>query len=150
EVELAVREGEAASVRGHAAHAREGGGEALERRVRDRRHALGPRVERLEEVVRRAVAVLLAEAGVGGADVDDRRLGARPQLVYEEAELALAAPERDVRGELPHDHRSQAYSRAVLQDVVRPAGQYSLALSARLSSDATRTFRDGVFATAAG
>src|SRR5690348_8689177 len=38
----------------------------------------------------------------------------------------------------------------MLQDVVRPAGPYSLALSARLSSDATRTFRDGVFTTAAG
>jgi DNA-3-methyladenine glycosylase II len=38
----------------------------------------------------------------------------------------------------------------VLEDVVRPAGQYSLALSARLSSDATRTFRDGVLTTAAG
>jgi DNA-3-methyladenine glycosylase II len=33
---------------------------------------------------------------------------------------------------------------------VRPAGPYSLALSARLSSDATRTFRDGMLTTAAG
>jgi DNA-3-methyladenine glycosylase II len=30
---------------------------------------------------------------------------------------------------------------------VRPRGPYSLALSARLASDATRTFRDGVFTT---
>ena len=28
---------------------------------------------------------------------------------------------------------------------VKPRGPYSLAVSARLSSDATRTFRDGVF-----
>ncbi|MGH3000035.1 MAG: hypothetical protein ACRDNM_12120, partial [Gaiellaceae bacterium] len=31
---------------------------------------------------------------------------------------------------------------------VTPRGPYSLALSARLSSDATRTFRDGVFTQA--
>ena len=31
---------------------------------------------------------------------------------------------------------------------VRPRGPYSLALSARISSDATRTFRDGLFTQA--
>jgi 3-methyladenine DNA glycosylase/8-oxoguanine DNA glycosylase len=34
----------------------------------------------------------------------------------------------------------------VRDTIVRPAGPYSLALSARLAGDATRTFRDGVFA----
>src|SRR5438067_1253916 len=32
----------------------------------------------------------------------------------------------------------------MLEAFVRPSGPYSLALSARLASDATRTFRDGV------
>src|SRR5439155_14859380 len=54
---------------------------------------LGPRVERLEEVVGRAAA----ERRIGDPDVDDRRLRPRTVELEKETQLPLAAPQREAR-----------------------------------------------------
>src|SRR6187431_938839 len=66
----------------------------------ERRDPLGPGVELLEEVHRRA-AVALAEAELVRADVEHRRVRRRSQLLEEEAKLALARAQRD-RVDEPH------------------------------------------------
>ena len=91
EVELAVGERQLAPVGADRRDGREGGGEAIELGVADGGDPLGPRVERLEEVVARAAA----ERRVGDADVDDGRLRAGLEEVEEEAQLPLPAPQRD-------------------------------------------------------
>ena len=100
---FAVREGEVAAVRHHPPYAREGLAEALEPGDPDGRDPLRPRVHRLEEVVG---PVRAAEAGVGDADVDHARLGARREQLVEEPQLPLATPERHARGDLSQHGRS--------------------------------------------
>ena len=103
EVELAVRERKLAPVGAHRGHGREGGGEAVELGVADAGDALGPRVERLEEVVARAVP----ERRVGHADVDHGRLGAGLEEIEEEAQLPFPAPQRDASRSAMH-HRKES------------------------------------------
>src|SRR5439155_22479497 len=104
DVERPVGEGQVAPVGPHRGDRREGGREAVERRLPDCGHALGPGVKRLEEVVRRTAA----ERGVGDADVDHGRLGPRAKELEEEPRLAFAAPQRDARRD-PRQHRLTVY-----------------------------------------
>ena len=91
EVERAVGERQLAPVGAHGRHPRERGGEAVELGVADGGDALGPRVERLEEVVGRAVA----ERRIGDADVDAPSSRAPAEEVEEQAQLPLPAPQGD-------------------------------------------------------
>jgi hypothetical protein len=100
DVELAVGERERACVSLHVADARIAGTEALTVLEPEGGDALGPRVVLLEEV-ERAASLLLAEAELVCADVEDRRLGRRLELVEEQLQLAPPRPERD-RVDEPH------------------------------------------------
>ena len=86
------------------------GGNAAANRVEpgvaDRGDPLGPRVERLEEVVGRAGA----ERRVGDPDVDHRRLRPRAEQLEEQLQLPLTAAQRDPRGD-PAQHRRSASPR---------------------------------------
>ena len=79
--------GQRPAVRADGTHERERGGETIELGVADAGDPLGPRVERLEEVVARAAA----ERRVRHADVDDGRPRARLHALDEEIELPHAA-----------------------------------------------------------
>ena len=77
---------------------RECGLEPIELGVADGGDPLGPRVERLEEVVARAGP----EGCVRDADVDHGCLGTRREGFEEQAQLPLTAPHRHPGGDVPH------------------------------------------------
>src|SRR4029077_13243568 len=52
------------------------------------------------------------------------------------------------RSDAPRGTRGSARRTLSVELALKPRGPYSLALSARISSDATRTFRDGVLTQA--
>ena len=100
DVELAVRERQAARV---ALDVPNRGVPAREARPvvqPEGGDALGPRIVLLEEV-ERAAAVALSETALVGTDVEHRRLRRRLQLVEEEPQLAGAGAHRDAVDE-PH------------------------------------------------
>jgi hypothetical protein len=89
DLEGRVEEGKVSAVRLHDGHLRERGGETVETSVSDCGQAIGPWVERLEEIVRRPAS----ERRVGDTDVEHRRLRARLKQLEEALQLPLAAPQ---------------------------------------------------------
>src|SRR5262249_15022127 len=86
------------------AHPGERARETVELGVPHCRDPLGPRVERLEEVVGRAVA----EGRVSDPDVNDGRLRPGPVEIEKETQLPLAAPQREARSGPAQHGRSVA------------------------------------------
>src|SRR5262249_38450523 len=111
--------------------------------VSDARHAVGPRIQRFEEVVGRAAA----ERSVRHAHVDDAGLRAGLDQLQEELQLSLPAPQGDTRGD-PAQHRPNLLLDSGEMPVragCRPRGPYSLRPSGRLASDTTRVVVDGTY-----
>jgi hypothetical protein len=100
DVELTVRERERTGVALDVPDPRVANPEALALVEAERGDPVRPRVELLEEVERPATAPL-AEAELVRADVEDRGLRGRAELVEEQLQLPPPGPERD-RVDEPH------------------------------------------------
>jgi DNA-3-methyladenine glycosylase II len=90
----------------------------------------------------REEALELLRGGLGRTDVTAQQVGGGRGSVPGRSHPGLAQEAKRSAATCAH------YGfRSMLEALVRPRGPYSLALSARLASDATRTFRDGVLRT---
>jgi 3-methyladenine DNA glycosylase/8-oxoguanine DNA glycosylase len=125
DVELPVREGQLEGVTLNVARSRKALAEARSLVQPQCGDLARPGVELLEEVERPA-ALVLAEGGVVGSDVEHRRLGGRRHRLHEERELAPSGTQGDCVGEAHLEGTVRC--EPVIEDVVRPAGPYRLHL----------------------